>query len=277
MVYKTILVHVDASRHAPARMRLAARLARANDACLVGLALTGVSRAVFPQGYDVMPGTPEASYFEPLAQAARRALGSFVDIAVAAEVRHDARFACDQAGDGLVLQARFADLVVISQDDPDEAPAGSVARVPDQVILACSRPVLVVPRKPAEEAPMHRVLLAWDGSREAAFAASMALPLLRRAHKVKVVALARRDAGDQGLLQMHELLAFLARHHVEAETIERPCGADAGATLLAIAREHRLGLLVMGCYGHSRLRELCLGGASRTVLADAEIPVLMAH
>jgi nucleotide-binding universal stress UspA family protein len=276
MGYKTILVHADGSRHADARYRYAAALARAHGATLLAAAFTGVSRAVFPAGFDVRPDTLEASCFEPLAANARRALDACAAVAQEAGVACEQRFVCDQPDDGLALLARFADLVVVSQDDPDEAPAGSVVRVPDYVVLNAARPVLVVPRCGAPAAVPARVLVAWNGSKEASFALAAALPLLGLGAAVTVADLAGA-AQDDYRAQLDEVAGWLARHGVHADTLVAPRTQDDGRALLDVARERGCDLLVMGCYGHGRLRELCLGGASRTVLAEATLPVLLAH
>ena len=276
MACKTILVHADGSRHAAARVRYAATVARAHGAMLLGAAFTGIPRAVFPEGFDNRPGTLAAGCFEPLADNARRALDACAAIAADVGVACDRRLVCDQPDDGLALLARFADLVVVSQDDPDEAPAGSVVRIPDYVILNSARPVLVLPRCDTPAAVPSRVLLAWNGSKEAAFALAAALPLLEGAGTVTIADLAG-TARSEYREQLHELQGWLARHGVRADSLLAAADGDHGRALLDLARERGCDLLVMGCYGHGRLRELCLGGASRTVLAEATLPVLLAH
>jgi nucleotide-binding universal stress UspA family protein len=277
-MFKTILVHVDLSNHAPARMRYAATLAHAHQAHLLGAAMFGVSRAIFPLGYASRPGTLEASYFDPLAQHARRALAQFDGIARQMQVAHEARFVCDQADDGLARLARFADLVVISQDDPDEALPDLAVHLPEYVILNSARPVLVVPRTDPAPAAGRGTLLAWDGSKEASCAMSAALPLLRHAGVVTVAVLTEPDlTADEVRSQQPDLLQFLGRHGITPRVQIRVPQRDAGHELLDLAAELDCGMLVMGCYGHGKLHELCLGGASRTVLADARIPVLLAH
>jgi nucleotide-binding universal stress UspA family protein len=274
----TVLVHVDGSVHAPARLRYAAALARATGAHLVGAAMLGVSRSIFPHGHQEKPGSPGGGDFEPLAANARRALAAFEDIAKGMGVMHESRFVCDQADDGLARLARFADLVVISQDDPAEAMPDMAVRLPEYLVLNCARPVIVVPR--TDPAPWHgaQVLVAWDGGKEASCALSASLPLLRRSAGVVVAAIGAADpAAPVFRAEQADLMHFLARHYVNARMVVRGAWRDPGHDLLALATELDCGLLVMGCFGHTRFRELCLGGASRTVLADAGIPVLLAH
>lgn len=278
MSYKTILVHVDLSCHAPPRMRYAASLARAYGARLIGAAMLGVSRDIFPHGYRAAPGTLEAGYFEPLAENVRRALAHFEAIADKIQTPHASRFLCDHTDHALMLQARFADLVVVSQDDPAESMPDMAIRLPDALILECARPVLVVPRTdPAPYRDPH-ILVAWDGSKEACAAMSAAMPLLRHASDVTVVMLTgpQRTAEDCRAEQS-ELQAFLATHQVTPRVLVHRAQDDTGHALLGLAKDFGCGLLVMGCYGHSRFREFCLGGPSRTVLAEADIPLLLAH
>lgn len=277
-MFKTILVHVDLSSHAPARMRYAAALAHAHHAHLLGAAMFGVSRTMFPGGYTSRPGTLEASYFDPLEQNARRALAQFDAIATEMRVPHEARFVCDRADDGLARLARFADLVVLSQDDPDEALPDAAVHLPDYVILNGARPVLVLPRTDAAPGTARAVLVAWDGGKEAAHALTAALPLLCRASAVTIAALTGPDAGAADLeSQRPDLLRFLGHHGVTPHMLVRDPRRDPAHDLLDLAAELHCGLLVMGCFGHSKLRELCLGGVSRAVLADARKPVLLAH
>lgn len=280
MSLQSILVHADLSRHAPARIHAAALLAREHGAHLTGAAMMGVSRAIFPDGYHQRPGTLSAACFDPLAENARQALQRFEAIASERGVPHDTRLVADEVDDGLALLSRFADLVVLSQDDPDESLSDHVLRMPDYVILNSPRPVLVIPHGVDTPAAgfARNVLLAWDGSREAAAAMAAALPLLGRAESVTVAMLSGPVLTPADCAaQQDELLGFLGRHRVRADVLVREHAGDAGRALLTLADELTAGLLVMGCYGHSRLRELCLGGASRTVLAEARIPALLAH
>ena len=278
MQLKTILVHVDLSHHAPSRIRMAASVAQAHGATLLGAAMTGISRAVFPHGYDTPPAPLTGSHFDPLVDNARRALSWFEAIAAETGVPSESRLVCDQADDGLARMARFSDLVVTSQDDPDESMTDMAIRVPEYVILNSARPVLVVPRAGPPPAAEHKVLVAWDGSKGAACALNAAVPFLRQAAAVTVAtltgpALAVEDCRSE----QDELSRYLKRHEVEAAFLSQEARDTPGRDLLDLAAKLGCDLLVMGCYGHGKWRELCLGGASRTILADADIPVLLTH
>ena len=279
MEFKTILVHVDQSRHAAARIRYAAALAREHGAHLVGAAMTGLPRYVFPDGAWPIPQTLAASCFAPLYDKADQALNQFAEIAAGYHLSHEKRLVADQDAEALVLLSRFCDLVVITQDDPHEALPGQVARLPEYVALNATAPVLLVPLDwTAAVAPTH-ALVAWNGSAPAARAVHAGMPLLRRAASARLVSFcAPTDPlPEHSASEQVQLAASLARHGVLVAQCLREQDVDAGHAILAMANETGCDLVVMGCYGHARLREMLLGGVSRTMLRSATVPVLMHH
>ena len=174
------------------------------------------------------------------------------------------------------MQARYADLVVVGQADPE--PTATPSDLPETVALATGRPVLVVPHIGAKP-PGKTVLLCWNASREAARAAADALPFLKAAQKVIVLVVNPKvSAAGHGAEPGADAAAWLARHGVKV-TVQRDVApdADAGAVILSRAADLGADLIVMGIYGHSRLREMVLGGASRTLLGSMTVPVLMSH
>ena len=163
-------------------------------------------------------------------------------------------------------------------DDPDEALTETLGRIPEYVATTCARPVLVLPRVSAVAEPGRRVLVAWNGSKEASSALLAAMPLLRRAGRIRIVSFHGPGDGRQPDAQEQaDLGAFLVRHDVRPDILTVERGIDGGRALLALAKEGGDDLLVMGCYGHTQFREMFLGGVSRTVLQDCTIPVLMAR
>lgn len=280
MRYKTVLVHCDLSRHAAARIELAAAICGEHGSHLIGAAMTGIGRSVFPNGYNVPPDTLLGSYCEPLRQAADRALDGFTRLARRRGVSHESRLVSDTAPDGLALLARFADLVVVSQDDPDESLAymPPPARMPDYVVYNAARPVLVVPRLAAAAACPRRILLCWNGSREASTAMAAAVPLMQRATQVRLAVFTRTFPADCANEQdLADAQAFLQRHAVHAEPVLRDPGSDTGRAIVDLAAELGSDLVAMGCFGHTRFHELLLGGATRALLEGASLPVLMAR
>lgn len=282
MAYKRILVHASLSPHAAARMALAARLALACDAHLTGLACTGLSRYAQPADAARLP--PQAAERLALWRAdARAGLAEFEAAALACGLRQYApRLANDVAEEALLHQAAFHDLVVLSQSGPEEDTHGAIRDLPQNLLLRCGRPLLLVPSgdgavKPAAP-PFRHPLLAWDGSRAAARAISDALPLLKMAHNTVLLLLNDAQYAQGGApAPGPAMVQFLARHGVRAGVRCERTTAPPGDALLAIGRESGSDLLVMGGYGHRRLAETLLGGVTRTVLAGMPVPVLMSH
>jgi nucleotide-binding universal stress UspA family protein len=279
MSYKTILVHVDPSRHTPDRVALAAGLARRFDAHLIGASMNGVSRFVFDDAGAGIALQMLAAQVEALAEQSRTSLDRFTNQVQRADVRsYEARMVNDEPEGGLVLQARYADLLVVGQPDPEETAFTVVGDLPDYVMLNCGRPVLVVPYAGSAEAVGNRILVAWDGGMPATRAITAALPLLKSAQAVTLAVFDPRRVYDQhGDQPGADMALYLARHGVRVEVVEQAAGADVGSALLNLAAETRTDLLVMGGYGHSRFREIVLGGATDTILNSMTLPVLMAH
>jgi nucleotide-binding universal stress UspA family protein len=178
----------------------------------------------------------------------------------------------------LLAYARTADLVVAGQADPGW-PYSEDLEFPDSLALESGRPVLLVPYSQNSTSLGQRVLVAWDGRREAVRAVFDALPILRRATAVHVVfAKADDDLFTDDYVSSRDICTALARHGVACDAgIAKKGGHGTGRVLLTEAREFSADLLVMGCYGHSRFREFILGGATRHVLSQMHLPVLMSH
>ena len=279
MSYKSILVHVDQSPHADTRIRVAAQIAAASGAHLIGAAMTGVARFMYQTGAVAYAGPSPAASTDFLYLRASQALDQFDAIASANGVRtFEKQQIDDDEEDGLVLQSRYSDLVVVSQHNLDTPPPGAVAHLPEYVMLNGARPVLMVPHAGRHDHIGRRPLVAWDGSTEATRAITGALPLLRRASAVALAvfnpAARVRGRGEQPAADMAR---YLARQDVHVEVIQQRTSIDVGNALLSMAADIDADLLVMGGYGHSRFRELLLGGVTQTILKSMTLPVLMAH
>jgi nucleotide-binding universal stress UspA family protein len=280
MSYRTILVHADNASNAPERFRLAAELARREKAHLVGAAATGIPRFISSTSLFAGSGLLIADYARHAAQRAEQALAKFADIAAAADVASVERRRRDEDEySGLCLQARYADLLVLGQADPgDHDEGGLLLDLPEHVILNSGRPVLLVPYAGRFPTLGERPLIAWNGSVEAVHAVTAAIPLLRGARKVTVAMFNPEVGPDRhGEEPGADIALYLARHGLEVEVMSCPTPIDVGNSILSLAATIGADLLVMGCYGNSRLREKMLGGASRTVLSTMTLPVLMAH
>jgi nucleotide-binding universal stress UspA family protein len=169
---------------------------------------------------------------------------------------------------------RIFDLVVIEQSNPEQM--GARTRTIESLVFGSSRPALVVPYIQSRPASFKNVLVAWDGSAPAARALGDAMPLLARADRVEILSIDRK-----GLKDFHEqgaaVTRHLARHGIDAIFKHTTSAGDVGSTILSYASDSGSDFLVMGAYGHSRLREAVFGGATRTLLESMTIPVLMSR
>jgi nucleotide-binding universal stress UspA family protein len=170
--------------------------------------------------------------------------------------------------------ARHTDLCVVGQPS-EETPEPEAGRLVEAAFMDSGRPALVVPYIGAAPEPSRRILVAWNGSREAARAVHDALPFLLAPERTTVLIV---DPQAQGSEVGEPPGADLARHGVRVEVKSVPGGGlVAGDAILAQAADEGADLLVMGGYGHSRLREMVLGGATRHLLVQMTLPVLLSH
>jgi len=278
MAYKTILVQVDDSRHAAERIRIAARLAKAHDAHLIGAAVTGISRYAFQGGATLPPDPNLAVHLDYLRQRAQRALDQAEPLVLQEGLpAFEKRLLDDDASGGLGELARYSDLVVIGQVNPDEPAATVLSDFPEHIVFTGGRPALIIPYSGAFTGIGKRVLIAWDGGRSATRAVTDALPLLRQAELVQVALFNQEDAARQQAPAGSEIALYLARHGIKTELLPSRPSTDVGDALLSMAADLGSDLIVMGGYGHSRFREILLGGVTRTMLASMTVPVLMSH
>ena len=274
MAYKTILVHLDGGERCPVRIEIALRLARDFDAHLVGLYARDLG-ALSP--YLSTEPTIAKRLREAAAELAATAQAAFGKaVAAAGTANAEFRAATTDASGAVLLHARYADLVVLGQRDPEEESAVTTGFV-ERVILAGGRPVMMVPRVGTFDAIGRRVLVAWNAGREAARAVTDTVPLLQRAASVQVITI-NPEAPAHGDIPGADIALYLARHGVRVEVkIERAVDIDVGNMLLSRAADLGADLIVMGAYGHSRMREFVMGGASRTLLDTMTVPVLLSH
>jgi nucleotide-binding universal stress UspA family protein len=279
MSYKSILVQLDTSEAVHARFELALRLAKQFEAHLTGLF------AVFKphsRSFNVMAGTAE--YFveqERIRAEQRGALERLFHAELArAKVAGVWKTASEYANTAVCDAARLADLTVIGQDNPDDPESFIDDQFVENLVLSAGRPVLLVPYAGQFPSVGSRVLFAWDGSREATRALHDALPFLAHAKQITVFTVNALD-GEPPASRIPgvDIAAIIARHgaNVATEEIEGVRGVSVGDMLLSRASDLGADLIVMGCYGHSRWRELVLGGATRAMLKSMTVPVLMSH
>lgn len=276
MGYKTILVHIDTGKRCAARVEAAIRLAQQHDSHLVALHAIAPFE---PPDYvlaEVGPAIVEVQKKATAADLARTESGFTKQVSAAGLRSIEWRTAIDDPVDAMTLHARYADLVVIGQTDASDG-TNNAADFPERLVLAAGRPVLILPSVGSFPVIGKRILVAWNPSREATRAVTDSIPLLRLASSVHVMAV-NPMSGEHGSVPGADIGLYLARHGVRVE-VKSDQGAeiDVGNELLSRAADLDVDLIVMGGYGHSRLKEWVLGGATRTILESMTAPVLMSH
>jgi nucleotide-binding universal stress UspA family protein len=277
MTYKTILIHCNSTDRMGALLAPTLTLASAFRSHIVGLSVVPPVTVVATGAIEAPPLIVDAHcdlYRQEVPAMRRQFEEATIDRPVTSEWRD---LDADAFGvlDVVLEHGRSADLIVASQTD-DDWPASQWLDVADHVAVESGRPVLIIPNDHASALVGGRVLVAWNGRREAARAAFDALPILKQATAVKVVTIAETDEPSQQ--PGADVCTALARHGVKAGKTEHiVASTGAGPALAAEANGFGADLVVMGCYGHSRLREFVFGGATRHFLRKMHVPVLMSH
>jgi nucleotide-binding universal stress UspA family protein len=209
-------------------------------------------------------------------QAAAAAAAQFEKQAGDAGVAASARAVTTTVSGGYDLfghMARRFDLAVVGQDDPDKEQSEGLAA--EGALFESGRPLIMVPYIHKDGLKLDRVMVSWDGSRPAARAVADAMPLLTRAGQVDVVIVERAKSDEMPGADVAE---HLARHDLNV-TVQRVARGDLDVkdALLNYAADSAADMIVMGGYGHSRMREFILGGVTRGMLASMTLPTLLSH
>jgi len=270
MGYKDLLVHIDSSPQCAARLALAVTLARRFAAHLTGLYVMP-SLTISPFIADQFPTAMLDEGHARIAQLRDDAAALFA--AASQPLGSEAEW-CETRGelvDAVRLAARNADLAILGQADSN----AERADLPAQVVMGSGHPALLVPSAGTFANVGGRVVVAWNGSAQAARAVNDALPFLQSAERVIVVTVS--PGGN--IAEDADIARHLARHGVQAEISDIVTNrhGSVGDLLLSRASDEAADLIVMGAYGHSRLHEFVLGGVSRALLTHTTVPVLMAH
>jgi Universal stress protein UspA and related nucleotide-binding proteins len=278
MPLKDLLVHLDDTPHAGARLDAAITLATRHDAHLIGLYV--VTNPSIP-GYARLqiPKEIESYQLKVIEAAAQRAESMFQERVRLAGVNGEWRRVTGDVVHQVALHGRYADVVIVGQRDPRSEQGTDDPNMPDQLILSIGRPALVVPFVGTFPRIGGRIMVAWDASRLATRAVNDALPFMIGAGKVVVMAVNPHPGNDgHGEIPSADICLHLARHGVNAEAQHIYANdIDAGSMLLSRAADEGIDLLVSGAYGHARWRELVLGGVTRHLLRHMTVPVLMSH
>ncbi len=279
MPFKDILVLLDDTKACEGRLKAALALAAAHGAHLTGLCV--VLEPAIPEYVRVQ--IPREVLAEQRTGSQRR-LDELVErysakAEAAGQSLECRRHYCQPPDlpELISLHARYADLLVMGQFDPDDGNWIGDRHLPEQVVLSVGRPVLMVPYIGAPAGFGKHALVAWDAGREAARAVRDALPLLEAAQAVTVLVVQPRSSAH-GELPGADIALYLARHDIKAEVQVVP-SSEIGVpeTVLSRLADFSADVLVMGAYGHARWRELVLGGVTQHILGHMTVPVLMSH
>ena len=276
MAIKDILVHVDNHKTCASRLETAVNLALAHDAHLTGVCV--VSHPHFPGYLEAqIPSEVLEAQRAAAKEMAEQGKHVFLDALGKNKLVGECRVVEGDLIDTHSLHGRYSDVLVVSQRDPETNFTPS--DMPDRLILSVGRPVIVVPYVGRYPSVGQNVMVAWDASRLATRAVNDALPILQAAKKVSVLAL-NPEGGDDGHGEVvgADIALHLARHGVKAEaTHVYVDDIEVGDMLLSRAADAGADMIVMGAYGHRRLRELVLGGVTQHLLRHMTSPVLMSH
>jgi len=285
MSIKDILVQIDSSNANTARLDLAVALAKRLGANLIGLCIfdIGLRRGaglgiLNPEDTMAIIRFEEQLRDEGLAAAANLE-EEFNERLRAEGIPGEWRLVEGRAVATVGLHARYADLAVLGQQDPDDTRVSGWTTVLEGALLTSGRPILVVPYAGHFSDVGRRALIGWNGGREATRAVHDALPLLDGAETVTVLAIDPRRGNDgDGEEQAADISRHLARHGLAVTAKETSSdGLDAADILLNYAADLSCDLIVIGGYGHPRMQEIVLGGVTRGMLQHATVPVLMSH
>lgn len=280
MSFKNLLVYVDHTRGGSTRLQLAIALAEKFDAHLTALALVG--EVYFPAmaGVSLPPQILQAQ-----TQAAEKRCLDLLDHAkaeadrhgISIETRHDTAN-MDRVPFVLARHARHADMTIVGQADPENSDLDDTL-LAEAAFMDSGRPALVVPYNCALRAHPEQIVVAWDGSREAVRAVNDALPFLRLAPSVTVLVIDPTRYGAQlGENPGADLATHLARHGVKVTVkVTKSEGIGVGEAIAADAQNDGAEMIVMGGYGHSRLREVLIGGVTEHLLSRSPIPLFISH
>jgi len=273
-----IAIHLSSDSACARRIDVGLRLAKEHDAVAVGVYPTDMpghyyDESIVPQDVrNVLRGRRS-----DLQEAIRK---QFLEQAEALGAKAEWRAPRGEADEALALHARYCDLLVMSKAERVDSVASLVPNLPESVVMAAGRPVLMIPTSGNISSIGERVLYCWDQRREAARAFTDATPFLERCKELVVLEVDRderlirnSDLQDDDFTNYCVSLGYPRPKHL----IKKNEGLGVGNVILNTASDSGSDLIVMGAYGHSRMRQWVMGGASRTLLSSMTVPVLLAH
>ena len=279
MDIKNILLHLDHSSGCRNRLETAFNLARDFDAQITGLFV--VPDYVVPSYVEAQISVDLITDITEKAVArADEELAGYQKLADDAGVKMEAHVVEGQVIPILREHSKYTDLLLLGQDQPDD-PDNASYGLADALLFEGASACMVVPHSGKLAAPGKRILLTWNASREAARALREAMPILSRAEEIVVLS-SEPDDADVDMARGHpharELAHFLESHGIQ--TISSGISdvdMNVSDAIIGQAADMNADMIVMGAYGHARLREIILGGVTRDLLKQSPLPLFLAH
>ncbi|OZI31197.1 hypothetical protein CAL29_25035 [Bordetella genomosp. 10] len=274
-MFKRIAVHLDDDAACTRRVRAAAQVARDHAAALVGIYTSYLPpQYVYDEG--IVPDDVYAVLQRRLADNRNVARECLQRAAREAGVAVQWRAPEGSPADVLARHARTCDLLVLGQSGEDDPESVVTPYFTESVIMTLGRPVLIIPTA-GDLPPLGRnILFCWDQGREASRALADADPVLRRASELLVLSVSSRPIAPALRDDLHDYFS-VHDYPLPQRLIRDGRQSDVGRIILECVEERGSDLVIMGAYGHHRLREWVMGGACSTVLRAATVPVLLSH
>jgi len=277
MAFKDILVHLAEPGAGNPALTAAASLAQRHDAHLTALHVYSLDWPLLMASNAYMDPATVQRIMDEGERAALEKAGSiqkdFEQVLRSENIRGEWRQVQGPVHESVTRHACYADIVVFGRP----ADGSMETRVAEAVLFASGRPILLMSPEPRSAFTAERILVGWNGSREAARAIGDAMPLLRMARSVQVLT-AQSEDGAEAIVSAEDMSRHLARHGVPVSASTTTLsGVAAQDVLLDTASDFGADLLVIGGYGHGRLLEMVLGGVTRSMFRHATLPVLFSH
>ncbi len=279
MSYQSLVVCLDNSRHAQPLVEYSLVLAQHWQAQLCGLHLSYAPLAPYVPFTGVEPALVQID--KQILERQHQARDEFLAQAHAVGIEPGWQALRSSDMNQAIARARVADLIISSQRDPEDMATWLGEAFPGRFLLGVGRPVLFIPNDYDAPAHFERIVLAWNGSREATRALFDALPFMQQADQVSVMIVRGEKGQEPPWIQEADthVASLLSRHGVKAQLIETVGALNASEWIIGRAQEPDIAaeLIVCGAYGRNRISELILGGFTRDLLRDMPLPVLMSH
>lgn len=273
MTYAAILVHAEAAPLAEPRLRLAAHIANTFEAHLIGIG----AEIVYPVTVGIFGETMAVAGEDAVSADLKAAETAFEAAAAVVRKSHEWRVQTDFPESAIVRHARAADLIVVNPQAGLGLGVYSAAS-PGELLMQSGRPLLVAPAG-MTSLDVASVVIGWKDTRESRRAVTDALPFLKRAKHVLLVGVCESGQQESAVkADLADVATALARHGVRASAAVRPHpGRGVTDDLLHVTEVQKADLLVVGGYGHTRMREWVFGGVTKELLTNPSCAVLLSH